>query len=137
MTNSKRAAIVLAAGKGKRMKSDLPKVLHEINGRPMIQMVLDTLVKCNLEKIIVVIGFKGELVEQSLADYRVDFVWQREQLGTQQLCVFGVLLVSHRSASHRRQGPGGRPSTGDARDHGGEEGKARHQEPRDRARHRR
>lgn len=82
MTNSRKAAIVLAAGKGKRMNSDLPKVLHEINGRPMIHMVLDTLTKCELDKIIVVVGFKGELVEQAVADYDVEIVWQREQLGT-------------------------------------------------------
>jgi UDP-N-acetylglucosamine diphosphorylase/glucosamine-1-phosphate N-acetyltransferase len=82
MTSSAKAAIVLAAGKGKRMKSDLPKVLHTIGGRPMIQMVLDTLVKCDLEKIIVVVGYEGELVEQAVADYNVDIVWQREQLGT-------------------------------------------------------
>ena len=41
--SEQRAAIVLAAGKGKRMKSDLPKVLHAIHGRSMIRMVLDTI----------------------------------------------------------------------------------------------
>ncbi len=78
----KRAAIVLAAGKGKRMKSDLPKVLHEINGRPMIRMVLDTLRDLRFERIVVVIGHKGELVQEALRDYDVKFAWQREQLGT-------------------------------------------------------
>jgi bifunctional UDP-N-acetylglucosamine pyrophosphorylase/glucosamine-1-phosphate N-acetyltransferase len=77
-----RAAIVLAAGKGKRMKSDLPKVLHRINNRSMIQMVLDTLTTLNFEKIVVVVGFKGEMVESELAGYPVTIVWQREQLGT-------------------------------------------------------
>jgi len=77
-----RAAIVLAAGKGKRMKSDLPKVLHSINDRPIIQILLDTLAKINFERIVVVIGYKGEMVKEALAGYPVDFVWQTEQLGT-------------------------------------------------------
>lgn len=78
----KRAAIVLAAGKGKRMKSDLPKVLHEINGRPMIKMVLDTLKGLKFDRIVVVIGHKGEMVQEALSGYDVHFAWQREQLGT-------------------------------------------------------
>jgi len=78
----KKAAIVLAAGKGKRMKSDLAKVLHEVNGRPMICRVLDTLNVLDFEKIVVVIGHQGEQVQETLADYPVEFAWQREQLGT-------------------------------------------------------
>ena len=81
-TRPARAAVVLAAGKGKRMKSDLPKVLHEIHGRPMVAILLDTLKALKFDRIVVVIGHKGELVEQALADYSVTFVWQREQLGT-------------------------------------------------------
>ncbi|MDH3889740.1 MAG: NTP transferase domain-containing protein [candidate division Zixibacteria bacterium] len=77
-----RAAIVLAAGKGKRMESDLPKVLHTINGRPMISVVLERLETLNISKTVLVIGYQGELVQKQLADSRVDFVWQREQLGT-------------------------------------------------------
>lgn len=80
--NQKKAAIVLAAGKGKRMNSDLPKVLHEINGRPMIKMVLDTLAGFSFEKIVVVIGHKGEAVQKALTGYDVDFVWQHDQRGT-------------------------------------------------------
>ena len=79
---NKRAAIVLAAGKGKRMKSDLPKVLHRIHGRPLITILLDTLVRMKFDRIVVVIGHKGELVKEALASYPVSFVWQREQLGT-------------------------------------------------------
>jgi len=78
----KRAAIVLAAGKGKRMKSDLPKVLHEINGRPMIRMVLDTLTSLEFDRIVVVIGHKGEMVQEALGDYDVQFAWQHRQDGT-------------------------------------------------------
>src|SRR5512147_1130337 len=64
------------------MFSDLPKVLHEIHGRPMIRILLDTLKGMNFQKTVVVIGHKGELVEKALADYAVEFAWQREQLGT-------------------------------------------------------
>ncbi len=77
-----RSAIVLAAGKGKRMKSDIPKVLHRIHGRSMITMVVDTLRALKFDKIVVVVGFKGEMVEQELKDYPVAIVWQTEQLGT-------------------------------------------------------
>jgi bifunctional UDP-N-acetylglucosamine pyrophosphorylase/glucosamine-1-phosphate N-acetyltransferase len=79
---SKIAAIVLAAGKGKRMKSDLPKVLHPIHGRPMIKILLDTLAQLQVDRTVVVVGHKGEEVQSALADYAVQIVWQREQLGT-------------------------------------------------------
>jgi bifunctional UDP-N-acetylglucosamine pyrophosphorylase/glucosamine-1-phosphate N-acetyltransferase len=80
--SGQRAAIVLAAGKGKRMKSDKPKVLHELGGKPLIRIVLDTLAPVPLEQILVVIGFKGEMVQEALKGYEVDFAWQKEQLGT-------------------------------------------------------
>lgn len=78
------AAVVMAAGKGKRMKSDLPKVLHEILGRPMIEHLLDTLISMNFKKIVVVIGYRAELVEKALEGYRgkIEFALQAEQLGT-------------------------------------------------------
>lgn len=76
------AAIVLAAGKGKRMKSDLPKVLHDVAGKPMVQHVIDTLRKVEIEKIVVVIGHGADLVREKLADSDVEFVEQKEQLGT-------------------------------------------------------
>ena len=78
----KRAAIILAAGKGKRMKSDLAKVLHPINGRPMIRVLLDELSKLKFEKTVLVIGHQGEEIQKELTDSGVVFVWQREQLGT-------------------------------------------------------
>ncbi len=64
------------------MKSDLPKVLHPVCGRPMIKILLDTLAHLNPARIVVVVGHKGEEVQSALADYRVQFAWQREQLGT-------------------------------------------------------
>jgi UDP-N-acetylglucosamine diphosphorylase/glucosamine-1-phosphate N-acetyltransferase len=78
------AAVVMAAGKGKRMKSDLPKVLHDVLGRPMIELVLNTLISLNINKIVVIIGYKAEMVKETLHGYnnKVDFVLQAEQLGT-------------------------------------------------------
>lgn len=77
-----KAAIVLAAGKGKRMKSDLPKVLHVVDSKPMIRILMATLGSLSLEKIVVVVGFKGEMVEAELRDYPVDIAWQHKQEGT-------------------------------------------------------
>ena len=77
-------AVVLAAGKGTRMKSDLPKVLCPVLGRPMIHFVLDALEAAGIERKIVVVGHQSELVEQELASRSdsIEFVLQSEQLGT-------------------------------------------------------
>jgi bifunctional UDP-N-acetylglucosamine pyrophosphorylase/glucosamine-1-phosphate N-acetyltransferase/UDP-N-acetylglucosamine pyrophosphorylase len=80
---SGRAAVVLAAGKGTRMKSELPKVLVPVCGRPMIDYVLDVLADCGLDRVLVVVGYRQDLVRQALAGReRVEFVEQTEQLGT-------------------------------------------------------
>jgi len=77
-------AIVLAAGKGTRMKSDLPKVLCPVVGRPMIHFVLDALEKAGIHRQIVVVGYEAEAVRQALSSRQgsVEFVLQAEQLGT-------------------------------------------------------
>lgn len=76
-------AVVLAAGKGTRMKSDLPKVLFPVLGRPMIHWVLDALAAAGIPKTIVVVGYRADDVRQELADREnVDFALQAEQLGT-------------------------------------------------------
>jgi len=80
--NSNRAAVILAAGKGVRMKSDKAKVLHEVGGRPMICILVETLTSLDFDKIVVVIGHQGEQVKAALAQYHVKFAWQKEQLGT-------------------------------------------------------
>jgi UDP-N-acetylglucosamine diphosphorylase/glucosamine-1-phosphate N-acetyltransferase len=80
--NHNTAAVILAAGKGKRMKSDLPKVLHKINGKPLIRHLLETFTGIAFKKIAVVIGHKGEMVVDELKDFKIDFVWQEEQRGT-------------------------------------------------------
>ncbi len=74
--------VVLAAGKGTRMKSNLPKVLHPVAGRPLLQHVLDTARYFSGANLHVVIGHGAELVEQRLAGDDVQFVMQAEQLGT-------------------------------------------------------
>ncbi|MDD4587639.1 MAG: bifunctional UDP-N-acetylglucosamine diphosphorylase/glucosamine-1-phosphate N-acetyltransferase GlmU [Heliobacteriaceae bacterium] len=78
---NKRTAIVLAAGKGTRMKSHQPKVLHTIAGEPLIAHVLAAVTACGVERSVVVIGHGGEAVQVYLGD-QVDWAWQREQLGT-------------------------------------------------------
>lgn len=76
-------AIVLAAGKGTRMKSELPKVLVPVAGRPMVRFVVDALKKAGIARIALVVGYRGDLVKEELAGEKgVDFVEQREQLGT-------------------------------------------------------
>jgi bifunctional UDP-N-acetylglucosamine pyrophosphorylase/glucosamine-1-phosphate N-acetyltransferase/UDP-N-acetylglucosamine pyrophosphorylase len=80
---SKRLAIILAAGKGTRMKSDLPKVLCPVRGRPMIEFVLDALRKAGVDHLLVVVGYRSDLVRQTLQGHAdVAFVEQTEQLGT-------------------------------------------------------
>lgn len=77
----KSAAVVLAAGKGTRMKSKLPKVLHNVLGKPMITHVLESLSGALIDKKIVVLGHKADLVEEVLND-DIQIAYQREQLGT-------------------------------------------------------
>lgn len=76
-------AIVLAAGKGTRMKSELPKVLVPVLGRPMIRYVVDALRAAGVQRIVVVVGYRSELVRTELAgEPGVEFAEQTEQLGT-------------------------------------------------------
>ncbi|HET9638298.1 MAG TPA: bifunctional UDP-N-acetylglucosamine diphosphorylase/glucosamine-1-phosphate N-acetyltransferase GlmU [Allosphingosinicella sp.] len=75
------AAIILAAGKGTRMKSDLHKVLHPIAGRPMIEHLLESVEALGAERIVVVVGDRREQLEKALAG-RVEFAVQEPQLGT-------------------------------------------------------
>lgn len=76
------ATVIMAAGKGTRMKSDLPKVLHRVLGQTMVSRVVDLAEEIGSERTVVVIGHKKELVEQELADRKVDLAVQAEQLGT-------------------------------------------------------
>lgn len=91
-------AVVLAAGKGTRMKTDLPKVLVPALGRPIITYVLDSLRKAGVGRITVVVGYRQELVREALSGYAdLDFAEQTEQLGTGHavMCCRGT-LEAHR-----------------------------------------
>jgi len=78
-----RVAIVLAAGLGTRMKSDLPKVLIPVLGRPMIEYVLDSLTAAGIKRVIVVVGYRADDVKQLLAGRPgIEFVLQSERKGT-------------------------------------------------------
>lgn len=80
---SKPVAIILAAGISSRMKTKMPKVLHEVCGRPMLAYVLDACRQIGVDKMYVVVGFGGEQVRQYFADANdVEWVRQEEQLGT-------------------------------------------------------
>ena len=76
------AAIVLAAGKGTRMKSDRCKVLHEVAGRPMIDYVIDSARDAGVDKICLVVGHQADRVQENLKEKGITFVLQEPQLGT-------------------------------------------------------
>ena len=93
-------AIILAAGKGTRMKTDLPKVLVPVCGRPMIRYVIDALRQAGINKMVVVVGFGAEHVEQELSgELGVEFVLQAEQHGT------GHAVMVCREQLARHDGP--------------------------------
>ena len=74
--------VILAAGQGKRMRSDLPKVLHRLGGRPLLAHVLDTARELQAGKICVVYGHGGEAVREALDATDLIWVKQEPQLGT-------------------------------------------------------
>jgi bifunctional UDP-N-acetylglucosamine pyrophosphorylase/glucosamine-1-phosphate N-acetyltransferase len=74
--------IVLAAGKGTRMKSNKVKVLHALAGKPMVSYILDTLKKITPTKPYLIIGYDGKSVQEKLQAYDIEWVIQKEQLGT-------------------------------------------------------
>ena len=80
--HSKLEILILAAGKGTRMRSDLPKVLHKLAGKPLLGHVVDTSHALGAAQTCVVYGFGGEAVPQAMADDKLTFVLQAEQQGT-------------------------------------------------------
>lgn len=97
MSTMKKAnsIIILAAGKGVRMKSDLPKVVHEFNGKPMVSRIVETAKKINLKKIAVVVGYKKQIVIETLKKFRsIDFVEQKEQKGTGHAVLMAAAVFS-------------------------------------------
>ena len=77
-------AIILAGGSGKRMKTDKPKVLHEVLGKPMLEWVIDACIDAKIERVCVVKGFASEMIDEYItkSGYEVDTVLQAERLGT-------------------------------------------------------
>ncbi len=113
-------AIILAAGKGTRMKSDLPKVVHEIGGRAMVCAVVDACLAAGATHVIAVVGYRQEKVRAALADYagRVDFAVQDEQLGTGHAVQCAGPMLMRERANHGHEvlvlcgdGPLIRPAT--------------------------
>ncbi|MDG6259041.1 bifunctional UDP-N-acetylglucosamine diphosphorylase/glucosamine-1-phosphate N-acetyltransferase GlmU [Glaesserella parasuis] len=76
------SVVILAAGKGTRMYSDLPKVLHPIAGKPMVKHVIDTAKQLSAKQIHLIYGHGGDLLQQRLSVEPVNWVLQAEQLGT-------------------------------------------------------
>lgn len=77
-----KCALVLAAGQGKRIKSDLPKVLHKVCGKEMLKHVIDSIRNSGIDDINVIIGKGAELVKERTSDRNVEYSLQAEQLGT-------------------------------------------------------
>ena len=78
--NNKIAAVILGAGKGTRMKSDLPKVMMPVKGKSMIKRIIDTLEDLKADEIVTVISPDGEIVKKEVAPYKTCV--QDQQLGT-------------------------------------------------------
>ena len=91
------SAIVLAAGKGTRMNSDKPKVLHEIRGKPMIEYTLDTLNKLNLAEIILVVGYSADEVKACTGPKCLFAIQKNPQGGTGDAVKAGLTKVSPES----------------------------------------
>ncbi len=95
---SNTAVIILAAGKGTRMKSALPKVLHCLLGKPMINYVVEEALKLRPAEIIPVLSHQKELVEKKLTDdfgFIFKFAYQKEPLGTGDAVRWAVNHISH------------------------------------------
>lgn len=77
-----KCALILAAGQGTRIKSDLPKVLHKVSGKEMVNHVIDTMRKAKIDDINVIIGKGADLVKEKTASRNISYSLQEEQLGT-------------------------------------------------------
>lgn len=82
MSESPMSVVILAAGKGTRMYSELPKVLHLLAGKPMVQHVIDAAKALNAQRVNLVYGHGGDLLKSTLNDASLNWVLQAEQLGT-------------------------------------------------------
>lgn len=89
------AAVVLAAGEGRRMQSERPKPLHRLCGRPMLMYVLDSLAETDAERAVIVVGHKGDRVAKTMLEHThalgIEFVEQRVQRGTGDATMVGLV----------------------------------------------
>jgi bifunctional UDP-N-acetylglucosamine pyrophosphorylase/glucosamine-1-phosphate N-acetyltransferase len=89
----KATALILAAGKGVRMKSALPKVMHELAGKPLLSYVVKAVREAGIHDIVVVVGAGRERIMDAFKDEGVRFAHQREQLGTAHAAQAGCSLL--------------------------------------------
>jgi len=75
-------AVVMAAGKGTRMKSDLPKVCHVAAGKPLVRWVVDACRAAGIERVVAIVGYQQEKVREALDGQGVEYAVQQQQLGT-------------------------------------------------------
>ena len=77
-----KCALILAAGQGKRIKSDIPKVLHKVCGKEMVNHVIDIMRSSDVQDVNVIVGKGADLVKAGTASRNVSYSVQEEQLGT-------------------------------------------------------
>ena len=82
MNNKNLSIIIMAAGRGTRMNSEMPKVLHHLSGKTLLNHVISTAEKLNPENIITVVGHKAQMVQDSVHNGEILFSMQKEQKGT-------------------------------------------------------
>lgn len=82
MLNRTLSVVILAAGKGTRMHSELPKVLHRLADKPIVQHVIDSVMQLGAENIHIVYGYGGEQLKIALSNQKLNWVLQAEPLGT-------------------------------------------------------
>ena len=91
-----RRALILAAGKGTRMKTEIPKCAYPILNKPMILYQVEALERASVDEIIVIVGYKSDVIEKILGS-RVKFVYQKEMLGTAHAVIQAKLLLEDKN----------------------------------------
>lgn len=107
-----RNAVIMAGGKGTRMKSDLPKVLHTILGKTMIERDYESVKEAGAERIVIIVGYRHELVEEQMKGL-CEFAVQEPQLGTGHAVMQATMLKDEKGLTLVANGdcPCVRPST--------------------------
>jgi bifunctional UDP-N-acetylglucosamine pyrophosphorylase / glucosamine-1-phosphate N-acetyltransferase len=100
MITSDCIAIILAAGKGTRLNSDLPKVLHPIHHTPMIHRVIHSVNKAGIQELCIVVGYKKDVVINACTPYTKHFVTQEPQNGTGHAVQCALPILSQSTQTH-------------------------------------